>query len=95
MSRLPRILLISALIAALTAGSALAGPGANSWSGDPEIPEIANPHGKKIPVEVLEPESMATGSGLVEADMVPRVVQPMSWRIALKVYLKLARIFSF
>ncbi len=93
MSKLPKHLLIAAMIAALTASSALAGPGRDASDGEPDIPAIANPNGK-TPAEYQGAMQAAVQGGQIDDGTRLSAEQPIHWRIALKVYLKLVRVFS-
>jgi hypothetical protein len=90
MSRLLRVLVVSFAISALAITAAMAGPGRDA-DGDPDVPMNAQPK---------TPSYQASDDGGSLA--APRAVQSgqvgerheVSWRVALKVYLKLARVIA-
>jgi hypothetical protein len=91
MSRLTRILLVTIMIVALSAGASLAGPGKNA-SGDPDIPAITNPGGSKTPSLVDESTRVAIRSSRIDEETRTVSDPPNDWRIALRLYLRWLRV---
>ena len=90
MSRRIRVLVVAFAVAALSATAVWAGPGRDA-DGDPDVPMGAHP---RTPASVAHDDSGVSAAPLVAQNGLIGERQDVSWRVALKVYLKLTRAFA-